>query len=247
MINASLPGTSHCFVGLFARLFITAERWTWGRTHSRQRLPPSCSQPGTPLQKQKFSFWIWIWFADPQLPTSCYVLMQGYRFLGHLNLAFLEAILFVVSGRHHYSLWQETKSWQEPYNNCPFGFIFFNSPASFQIILSYRASVFCKRLKVREMHAASVLSRSAAEAGTRGPSSAHSGQKPAPTVHPRTSRSRRQSLCVLETYIVSDSFRLFEGVEEPRVPLHPGAGSTEGLSNRSWISCLILVAWIDKH
>lgn len=83
------------------------------------------------------------------------------------------------------------------------------------------------------MHAASVLPRSAAEA---------------PEVLPRHTLDRSQypqyilelsqeqetiSVCFGNADVVTDSFSLFEGVEEPRVPLHPWAGSTKGLSNHS--------------
>lgn len=102
--------------------------------------------------------------SRPPAPYKLLCADARFSFLGHHNLAFLEATLFLVTGRHHYSLWQETRSWQDPHNNCPIGFIFLNSWANFQIIFSYRASVFCKRLRVREMRAASVLPRSAAEA-----------------------------------------------------------------------------------
>lgn len=74
---------------------------------------------------------------------------------------FSKLSFFYVTDRNHYSLWQETKSWQEPYNDCPFGFIFFNCCASFQIIFSYRASVSLERFTVGDPHAVTALARSA--------------------------------------------------------------------------------------
>lgn len=53
------------------------------------------------ILEQRLSFWIWIWFF--RLPTSCKFLCAdaGLLFLGHSDLAFLEAILFL-------SDWQES-------------------------------------------------------------------------------------------------------------------------------------------
>lgn len=65
-----------------------------------------------------------------------------------------------MTDRNHYSLWQETRSWQEPYNNCPIGFIFFNRCANFQIIFSYRASVFLNRFKASDTRVVTALPRS---------------------------------------------------------------------------------------
>lgn len=62
--------------------------------------------------------------SKPPAPHKFLCADAGLPFLGHCNLDFLESFFFPMTGRNYYSLWQETKSWQEPYNNYPIGFIF---------------------------------------------------------------------------------------------------------------------------
>lgn len=109
---------------------------------------------------QRLSFLFWIWFF--RLPTSCKFLCADARllFLGHGDLALLEAILFLSDWQESLFSMARNQKLAGALQRLSSWIYFFNCCANFQIIFSYRASVFLKRFGVGDTHVVTALPRS---------------------------------------------------------------------------------------
>ena len=135
---------------------------------------------------QRLSFWIWIWFFRLLASGKFLCADAGLLFLGHGDLAFLEAILFLSDWQESLLSMARNQKLAGALHRLSNWIYFFNYCANFQIIFSYRASVFLKRFKVGDTRLVTALPRSVEGARPffwQRPSLEHSGQKPEITVH----------------------------------------------------------------
>lgn len=97
-----------------------------------------------------------------QTSNSCEFLCAdaGLLFLGHGDLAFGKAILFLSDWQESLLFMARNQKLAGALQRLSNWIYFFNCCASFQIIFSYRASVFLKRFNVGDTHVETALPRS---------------------------------------------------------------------------------------
>lgn len=111
--------------------------------------------------EQRFTPWILIRFFRFPISYKFLCADVGLPFLGHGDLALLEAIFFLCDWQESLLSMARNQKLAGTRQRLSNWIYFFNCCANFQIIFSYRASVSLKRFTVGNPHAVTALARSA--------------------------------------------------------------------------------------